>query len=417
MTGSPAPLLVLVPPRWIGGLGVMRSLGRLGVPVHGLAHRSTSIPNASRFCAGVVEAGEDGRPTGDPDRIVEQLLRGGERLGPGTILLAGTDEWATFIAANAGRLSPSFRFPHTPLPVVEALASKEGLARLAARQGMPTPRVAVPLDGTDAARLAASMTYPVLVKPVRSRPDVTYKGIAHDAAGLLQHYAALAECSGEPNVLFQEYVPGRDQDVWIFNGYFDSSSSCLAAFTGVKIRQHPAHMGHCAMGELRQNPELIAQTVRFLGAIGYQGIVDIGFRFDARDGTYKVLDVNPRLGGAFRLFVDCHGLDVARALYLDLTGQPVPEVEVRDGRRWFREDSELIAFRHYRRSDGLRLAGWLRSYRGVQESSTFSLGDPLPFLMSMRLLASDTLRGRIARRPRSPKVKARPAEVPEVAVR
>src|SRR5207249_464504 len=76
----------------------------------------------------------------------------------------------------------------------------------------------------------------------------------------------------------------------------------------------------------------------------------------------------------------------------------VPEVEVSDGRRWFREDSDLIAFRHYRRTDGLTLSGWLRSYRGVRESSTFSLSDPLPFLTSMRLLAADTLGGRRSRR-------------------
>jgi predicted ATP-grasp superfamily ATP-dependent carboligase len=357
------------------------------------------VVNATRFCAGLIDAGDDGRPLGEPDRIVDQLLRAGERLGPGTILVAGTDEWAIFVAAHAERLESTFRFPRTPLPVVEALASKEGLERLALEYGMPTPRVAVPRGAADAARLAATLTYPVLVKPVHSRPDVTYKGVAADAVALLRHYAALAESDGAPNVLFQEYVPGGDQDVWIFNGYFDGASRCLAAFTGVKIRQHPAHMGHCAMGELRQNPELIAQTVRFLKAVGYQGIVDIGFRFDVRDGSYKVLDVNPRLGGAFRLFTDRNGLDVARAMYLDLSGEPVPAVEARDGRRWFREDSELIAFRHYRRDDGLGLMDWLRSYRGAEESSTFSISDPLPFLTSMRLLAWDTLRGRLPRRP------------------
>jgi D-aspartate ligase len=44
--------------------------------------------------------------------------------------------------------------------------------------------------------------------------------------------------------------------------------------------------------------------------IGYSGIVDIGYRYDRRDGEYKLLDVNPRVGATFRLFVDSNGMDV-----------------------------------------------------------------------------------------------------------
>jgi predicted ATP-grasp superfamily ATP-dependent carboligase len=385
-------VLVLVPPRWIGGLGVMRSLGQLGIPVYGLKHRSTSIPNASRYATGLVNAGHDGRPVGgEPGRIVDDLLRAGDRLGDDIILIAGTDEWATFIAAHAEMLATRFRFPRTPLPVVEALASKEGLARLALQHGLPTPGIAVPASAADATTLARTLTYPILVKPVHSRPDVTYKGIADDEASLLRHYHVLEETPEAPNVLLQEYIPGQDSDVWMFNGYFDAGSRCLAAFTGVKLRQHPARMGHCAMGELRQNPVVIDQTISFLQAVGYQGIVDIGFRFDARDGRYKVLDVNPRLGGAFRLFVDRNGVDVARALYWDFTGTSVPRIEARDGRRWFREDSDLVAFRHYHQDHGLTFKNWLRSFRGVEEASTFDWTDPLPFVTSMLLLARDTL--------------------------
>jgi D-aspartate ligase len=393
MIAGPA-VLVLVPPTWIGALGVMRSLGRLGVAVYSLDHRSTSVPNASRWCRGVVNVGVDGRPLGDRVELVADLGRAADRLGNGTMLIAGTDEWATFLAAEAEELSSRFVFPQTALAVVEALASKEGMYRLATEHGMPTPGIAVPRDAGDAEHAAETLAYPILVKPVYSRPHVTYKGIAANPRELMEHYRALEERPDEPNVLFQEYIPGRDEDVWIFNGYFDRMSRCVTAFTGVKLRQLPAHMGHCAIGELRQNAALIQQTERFLSAVGYQGIVDIGYRFDARDGRYKVLDVNPRLGGAFRLFVDRHGLDVARAAYLDLTGQAVPPPDPRDGRRWFREDSDLVAFRQYRRIEGLTVGGWLRTYRGVEEASTFSLTDPFPFIVSMRLLIRATLSGR-----------------------
>ena len=391
-------VLVLVPPTWIGGLGAMRSLGRLGVRVYGLSHRRRLVPNASRYCAGTIAAGEEGRPLGDPARIVADLLKAADQLGHGTLLLAGTDEWAVFLAAHADALSSRYRFPMMPAALVAGLASKDGLYRLATAHQVPTPRVAVPRNAADALDLAGTLQYPVMLKPVHSRPHVTYKAVASSAHDLLERYRLMEEAPDTPNVLLQEYIPGTDADVWMFNGYFNGSSECLAGFTGQKLRQHPAHMGHCSLGVLRENRLVAETTCRFLAAVGYRGVVDIGYRFDRRDGQYKILDVNPRLGGAFRLFVDRQGLDVVRAFYLDLTRQPVAAVQPNDGRRWLREDSELVAFNHYRRTDGLTLRGWVGSWKGVQETSTFTLRDPLPFVASMWLLLKETVRGRVLRK-------------------
>jgi predicted ATP-grasp superfamily ATP-dependent carboligase len=397
----------------------MRSLGRLGVPVYGLAHRRRLVPNASRYCAGTFPVGDEGRPIGDPATLVSGLLAAAEQMGPGAILLAGTDEWAVFVAEHGEQLQSRFRFPRMSAQLVAALASKEGLYRLAGEHNVATPRIAKPANAEEAAALARTLRYPVMLKPVVSRPDITFKAVADDPDSLLAAYQRMAETPEAPNVMLQEYIPGRDEDVWMFNGYFDQNSRCLAAFTGKKLRQQPAHMGHCSLGVCRQNRAVIKTTLRFLEAVGYRGIVDIGYRFDHRDGQYKILDVNPRLGGAFRLFVDANGLDVVRALYLDLTDQPVPVPVPRDGRRWLREDSELLSLVQYRRSDNLRLVDWVRSFRGVQETSTFSLLDPVPFIASMWHLFSETLRGRWqrwSRRQSAPSASPIPATISSPAV-
>src|SRR4029077_435373 len=244
---------------------------------------------------------------------------------------------------------------------------------------------------------SARLEYPVMLKPIRSRPDVLDKAVVGGATQLLEAYSRMEGSPEEPNVMFQEYIPGSDRDVWIFNGYFDADSSCLAAFTGIKIRQHPAKMGIASLGELRQNQAVIDATCDFLKAVGYRGIVDIGYRFDKRDGSYKVLDITPRRGGAFRMFVDQHGMDVARAMYLDLTGRPVPVIAARDGRRCIKEDADLIAATHYRRLDGLTVRDWLRSFKGVREGATWALDDPVPFAIAMSSLARETLRGKSRR--------------------
>src|SRR5258706_13298493 len=96
------------------------------------------------------------------------------------------------------------------------------------------------------------------------------------------------ESPENPNVMFQEYIPGTDQDVWIFNGYFDDDSRCLAAFTGVKIRQHPAKMGIASLGELRQNQAEIDATCDFMKAVRYPGTADMGYPFHRPGGGSQV---------------------------------------------------------------------------------------------------------------------------------
>ena len=392
------PVLVLGPPRYVGPLGVMRSLHPLGAPVYGLAHRRPSPAGVSRFSAGGVRAGDDGRPSAEPERDLQELLDAGRRLGRGTVLMVGSDEWAFFVADHAQELSQWFEFPRVSPALVRELATKDGLYRLALRHGVPTPRIEFPTSAADAARIARELRYPVFMKPVVSRPRGQWKDIADDEAALLANYDLMAEPGPDPNVMFQEYIPGRDEDVWMFDGYFDRESRCLAAFTGQKLRQHPAHMGIASYAVSRRNEEVIETTVRLLSAVGYRGLVDIGYRFDARDGRYKVLDINPRLGGAFRLFVDRDGLDVARAMYLDLTGRPVPPIRSWDGRRWIKEDADLIALKYYRRLDGLKVRSWFWSVMQCDEGATFSVRDPLPFLLSIGSLLQQTVTRRWTRR-------------------
>jgi predicted ATP-grasp superfamily ATP-dependent carboligase len=379
------------PPRYVGPLGVMRSLGRLGVRVYGLAHEHRSPSTSSRHCAGTVSVGFDGRPWPDEGRTLAELVEAGKRLGEGTILIPGSDEWSVLVANHSSDLARWFRFPIVPVDLVEELAAKDGLYRLATAHGLPTPRIVFPETREQALLEASRLQYPVMLKPVHSRPDVLEKAVAHDAQQLAEAYGWMEESPDAPNVMFQEYIPGNDADVWIFNGYFDAQSVCSAAFTGVKIRQHPAKMGIASLGELRQNQTVIEATCTFMRAVGYRGIVDIGYRFDSRDGQYKVLDINPRLGGAFRMFVDENGMDVARAMYLDLTGATVPAIASKDGRRWINETADLVASTHYRRLDGLTLTAWLRSLRGVREGATWAHDDPLPFAVAMCGLIFETL--------------------------
>jgi predicted ATP-grasp superfamily ATP-dependent carboligase len=166
----------------------------------------------------------------------------------------------------------------------------------------------------------------------------------------------------------------------MFNGYFGQNSECLAGFTGLKLRQRGLQTGPATLGVCLQNDAVANAATRMMRELSYSGIVDMDFRYDARDGQYKLLDVNPRLGGSFRLFVADNGVDVVRAAYLDLTGQPVPANHARDGRGWLVEPYDLVVAGQMAVQRRLNLPAWARSLRAVDEAAWWSADDPAPFL-------------------------------------
>jgi predicted ATP-grasp superfamily ATP-dependent carboligase len=162
--------------------------------------------------------------------------------------------------------------------------------------------------------------------------------------------------------------------------------------TAKKIHQTPVYTGMTALGVCLPNAAIESATNTLVTTVGYKGILDIGYRYDARDGLYKLLDVNPRLGATFRLFVGHDGMDVTRAEYLHFTGQPVPRSQLRTGRKWILEDGDLVSCIQYYRDGALKLREWLRSYRGIQECAWYAADDVVPFLRMCRSLAMRPLR-------------------------
>jgi D-aspartate ligase len=158
-------------------------------------------------------------------------------------------------------------------------------------------------------------------------------------------------------------------------------------FTGRKLRSYPPFAGPTTLGKAVVNDPLRKQAQALLQAISYSGIMDLDYRLDRRDGQYKLVDFNPRIGAQFRLFEDGAGVDVARALYLDLTGRCVPASGPIGGRTFVVEFHDLAASLGYLRQGRLTFRDWRRSLKGTREWAWSCRDDPLPFLvMCIRLL-------------------------------
>lgn len=411
-TGVPA-LIVKIGryPLHHGGVGAIRTLGRLGIPVYAITEDSFTPAAVSRYCRGSFVWPTTGRE--DPDQLVGGLMSIGEKLGRRTVAVPTDEEAAVLLAEHVSRLSEHFLLPDVQPGLPRKLASKQGLYELCREHGVPAPASAFPSTPEALADFASQASFPVVAKNLeawvrRQRPAVAGTTIFGTEQELL---AAAEDWGTEPSVILQEYIPREQAQDWIVHLYCDADSDCLVEFTGIKVRSWPPHAGMTACARTVPNPPLAHAAAQFCKRIGFSGIADLDWRLDLRDGQYKLLDFNPRVGAQFRLFETAASLDVVRAMHLDLTARPVPASPQVNGRKLIVENIDPLAQLAYRgRASGPALAGHMPGpgRKPRTELAWLAPDDPLPFVAMSARLGGPAI-GHISRTWRSRKLRRRAA--------
>jgi predicted ATP-grasp superfamily ATP-dependent carboligase len=315
-----------------GSVGAVRTLGRLGVPVYAIVEDRLTPTALSRYVRRPLVW-----PTTGAERateLVAGVLAIAEQLGARAVVIPTDDEAALLVSEHRDRLAGEFMLPAVPSSLPRRLATKSSLAELCNQHGVPTPACAAPATIAELQDVAAQIGFPVVLK--NDAPWLRLANPAVSSSTLVEHPDDLARLaatwSAMPSVLVQEYIPRQHAQDWITHAYVGEQPASVVAFTGIKRRSWPPGAGVTAVAESVRNEHLATKSVDFCRAIGYRGIADLDWRLDTRDGRYRLLDFNPRVGAQFRAFETDAGIDVVRALYLDLTGQRIPPGRQIDGR-------------------------------------------------------------------------------------
>ncbi|MFD4261674.1 ATP-grasp domain-containing protein [Streptomyces sp. NPDC058534] len=363
-TRVPAVLLRIdVNPFHHGTLGAVRSLGRAGVEVHVVADSADSPVHRSRY---VRRMHAPPPPGSSADEILAVLRRVACQLAAPAVLVPMDDASAIAVGRVRADLAPSYLLPEMPDTLAARVADKAELAAVCASADVPHPPTLIPDSPERAAADARRLGLPVVAK--WSRPWLLPTGsglrstlLVRSAQRARELYLRSEEAGSR--LLLQAYLPpGPDRD-WFFHGYADRSGTVRAGGPGRKQLAWPRGAGLTAVGCWTPNPGVRALAERLTGELGYRGVFDLDFRRCGTTDRYHLLDFNPRPGAQFRLFADSAGLDVVRALHLDLTGRPFPDGAPRAGRTFVVENyAPLAALRPARA--GRELAWYARDDRG-----------------------------------------------------
>jgi predicted ATP-grasp superfamily ATP-dependent carboligase len=373
----------------LGEIGLVRCLGEGGIPCTVVACNKDHLAFASRYCIESVVV-----PSFDPDccETLDLLLKIGRRLGKAVLFCNGEPDFL-FVSKNRDRLSRYFLIDLPSEKQADLLVDKGRFYQMGAEYGFPIPRTWQPIDPDALETILPEIVLPCILKPMQQvfwkspafekRYGMGIKALqAEDAEALRTLYRDL--WSFHPGVLIQEYIPGGDDHLYFFDTYFNARSEPLGYFIARRIRTYPIHCGISTLAVTVHDPAIAKAALQVLQTIGYRGAAHLDFKRDSRDGTPRLLEINPRFGLAIDLGARA-GVNLPMRAYLAQLGRPLRFKEAyRAGINWIDTKSDLKALQCYRKTEEWTLSRWLRSLRGPKMFRIWSARDPAPALTSIR---------------------------------
>lgn len=365
------------------GLGIVRSLGRMGVPVC-VIDDEHSISRFSRYATHGVRVPDlrQEQPT------VETLLRVGRSLDlQGWVLFPTRDEIVAALARNRFTLAETFRVPVPEWDTAQWMLDKRNTYQLAKQLGIPFPKTWSPL--AEEALDQIDSPFPLVLKPaIKEHFFYATKAKAwriNSRAELRLMFRRASELAGASEVLIQDMIPGDGRQQFSYCAFFKEGKA-IGSMVTRRRRQHPHDFGRAStFVETIDLPALEALSSRFLRSINYYGLVEVEFKLDPRDGQFKLLDINARTWGYHALGTHA-GVDFPSLLYRDQLSGPVEPCRGRPGVAWVRLLTDVPTGLLDVAAGRLRLGDFWRSLRNFHIEAVFNREDPVPGIVECALI-------------------------------
>ncbi|MGY3039981.1 D-aspartate ligase [Rhodanobacter sp. TND4EL1] len=303
-------------------LGILRCLHLAGVPAYVACPPGDHVTRSRWYRPTPGPTAWDGSLGPDTADVLRNMPL------PEAVLIAGADDAALWLAdLPQSVLGERFRVSTSSRQSQEILQDKSRFAALLEDKAIPHPPTfrinsvadidAIPFDSMDR----------MFIKPVNSQKfsDVTgVKGIwVKRKEDIYAAWQRLHEQGFQ--LMVQEYVPGSSADHYFVDGFRDASGAMTGLFARRRLRISPPDFGnssYCQSIPIAHLQAPVENLTDLLAAVGYRGIFSAEFKRDARDGQYRILEVNTRAWTYVEFAARC-GVNVCEMAYQDALGLPV----------------------------------------------------------------------------------------------
>jgi D-aspartate ligase len=391
-------------------LGIARSLGRRGIETWLLfSPGDDPVARASRFVARSI------RVSRDSGCIADALLSTAAHYRlDGWTLFPTDDEPAAAVALAHEALAERFALTSPGWDALRYAYHKRLTHCVAERVGAAYPWTGYPRNLVEAAELECR--FPVVLKPDAKPEENRFTRakawLVRDRPALVAGWVEAAGLVGPAGVIVQELVPGGGEEQYSFASLCQAGVA-LASLVARRTRQYPRDFGHSSsLVETVEAPEVERLGRAIVEALGWNGLVEIEFKRDARDDAYKLLDINARAWTWHALGLRA-GVDFPYLAWRLSQGQAIEPVRARPGVRWVRLATDIPSAVGAVRAGELSLRAWAASLRRPRQGAVLAWDDPLPSLADPVLTVWRMVRRharvnrRESQRPRPPQARPR----------
>ncbi len=242
------------------------------------------------------------------------------------ILLACGDWYVRLIVENKAALMPYYVIPYIDEALLNQLVLKDAFYEVCDKMQVPYPRTYIYDCAQPPEKVLLPFDFPVVAKP-SSSADYHYadfpgkrKVFKFGNRGLLEEMLNnLKESGYSRKFLLQDFIPGDDTCMRILTTYSDRTGRVRFMSFGQTLLEDQGIMGIGNPVAIinRVNNEVMDHARRLLESVGYTGFANFDIKYDMRDGSYRFLEINTRLGRS-NYYVTGSGFNTVKWIVDDL---------------------------------------------------------------------------------------------------
>jgi predicted ATP-grasp superfamily ATP-dependent carboligase len=270
------------------GLWVVRSLGRAGLSAFSVCASPRGLAARSRFSSGAWRLESSPESPGFADEVLG-LAR---ELDCGSVMTIAEEFHQALIAAR-GRFEPDIHLFSPPAEAFARASDKDAMHALCEKLGVPVARGAR-LDQVAGDPARAGLRFPMVLRTRRINSTTpapwkaAYVATDEELRALYEPVRSIAD-----NIIVQEYHGGVEDHVQILMHRGE------AFMEGDYIGEHhmPLAGGVTVRRVSCRHEPLVADAVKLLKAIGWDGVAGVQFHYEPKTDQYIFLEINPRFIG------------------------------------------------------------------------------------------------------------------------
>ncbi len=235
--------------------------------------------------------------------VAEELRLQYEKL----ILISCGDNYTELIAKNREELKNYFIVPYIDYNLHQKLENKDNFYQICEQYNLDYPKTYVcRLENKDNFRV--DFSFPVAVKAADSieylRLQFSGKKKAYridNENELKDVIKKIYDAGYKGNVIIQDFIPGDDAASFVLNTYSDQNGKVKMMCLGDVILEHcgPYEIGNYAAIISSSNRALYEKFQQFLEKINFIGFAHFDLKYDYRDKSYKLFEMNLRQGRSY----------------------------------------------------------------------------------------------------------------------